>query len=213
MKSWDSNYNKLWWNYHPRGLFEMSIGQISQINVIIIAVIDGWRCVEFTYNVKDSNQSHTYPFSHFKLFFLFSYSICLPRMTHAVLPCLLPSLALALDFLVMARTRRDFGRCYLMLVQQDLRFRHRDTALMVFTIPIPTDSALWVWVASLFWNSCWTHSVDTKTAHFLKQDYKVFDAPFFSITPKEAEAMDPTHRMLLEVTYEGFENGMLMIPC
>jgi len=48
---------------------------------------------------------------------------------------------------------------------------------------------------------------DTKTAHFLKQDYKVFDAPFFSITPKEAEAMDPTHRMLLEVTYEGFENG------
>jgi acyl transferase domain-containing protein len=22
--------------------------------------------------------------------------------------------------------------------------------------------------------------------------------------------MDPTHRMLLEVTYEGFENGMLL---
>lgn len=49
---------------------------------------------------------------------------------------------------------------------------------------------------------------DTKTAHFLEQDYKVFDAPFFSITPKEAKAMDPTHRMLLEVSYEGFENGV-----
>lgn len=44
-------------------------------------------------------------------------------------------------------------------------------------------------------------------AHFLKQDFKVFDAPFFSITPKEAKAMDPMHRMLLETTYEGFENG------
>jgi acyl transferase domain-containing protein len=46
-------------------------------------------------------------------------------------------------------------------------------------------------------------------AHFLQQDFKAFDAPFFSITPKEAKAMDPTHRMLLEATYEGFENGML----
>ncbi|RDW64648.1 beta-ketoacyl synthase-containing protein [Coleophoma cylindrospora] len=53
--------------------------------------------------------------------------------------------------------------------------------------------------------------MNTKTAHFLKQDYKVFDAPFFSITPKEAKAMDPTHRMLLEVTYEGFENAGLSL--
>jgi hypothetical protein len=49
-------------------------------------------------------------------------------------------------------------------------------------------------------------------AHFLQQDFKVFDAPFFSITPKEAKAMDPTHRMLLEATYEGFENGMFLQP-
>ncbi|KAF4305832.1 putative polyketide synthase protein [Botryosphaeria dothidea] len=48
-------------------------------------------------------------------------------------------------------------------------------------------------------------------AHFLKQDFKVFDAPFFSITPKEAKAMDPMHRMLLETTYEGFENAGLTL--
>ncbi|KAF7195680.1 Highly reducing polyketide synthase alt5, partial [Pseudocercospora fuligena] len=50
-------------------------------------------------------------------------------------------------------------------------------------------------------------SIQQTHAHFLKQDFKVFDAPFFSVTPKEAKAMDPTHRMLLEATYEGFENA------
>jgi len=34
-----------------------------------------------------------------------------------------------------------------------------------------------------------------------------FDAPFFKTTAKEAAGMDPMKRLLLEVTYEGFENG------
>ncbi|GIZ43160.1 hypothetical protein CKM354_000639800 [Cercospora kikuchii] len=54
-------------------------------------------------------------------------------------------------------------------------------------------------------------SIQQTHAHFLKQDFKVFDAPFFSVTPKEAKAMDPTHRMLLEATYEGFENAGLTL--
>jgi acyl transferase domain-containing protein len=36
----------------------------------------------------------------------------------------------------------------------------------------------------------------------------LFDAPFFSITAKEAAGMDPMQRLLLEVAYECFENGM-----
>ncbi|KAH9205133.1 fatty acid synthase S-acetyltransferase [Leptodontidium sp. 2 PMI_412] len=54
-------------------------------------------------------------------------------------------------------------------------------------------------------------SIQPRHAHFLKQDFKAFDAPFFSVTPKEAKAMDPTHRMLLEATYEGFENAGLSL--
>ncbi|EXF79508.1 PKSN polyketide synthase for alternapyrone biosynthesis protein [Colletotrichum fioriniae PJ7] len=38
-------------------------------------------------------------------------------------------------------------------------------------------------------------------------DISVFDAPFFSMTAKEAAGMDPMKRLLLEVSYEAFENG------
>ncbi|KAJ5155838.1 polyketide synthase [Penicillium capsulatum] len=48
-------------------------------------------------------------------------------------------------------------------------------------------------------------------AHFLDQNVSSFDAPFFNITAQEAKAMDPTARMLLEVTYEGLENAGLPI--
>lgn len=45
--------------------------------------------------------------------------------------------------------------------------------------------------------------------HFLENDVSSFDAPFFNITAQEAKAMDPTARMLLEVTYEAIENAGL----
>ncbi|OJJ65677.1 hypothetical protein ASPBRDRAFT_139601 [Aspergillus brasiliensis CBS 101740] len=50
-------------------------------------------------------------------------------------------------------------------------------------------------------------AIITKEGHFLKDDIAAFDAPFFSMTATEAEGMDPQHRILLEVTYEAFENG------
>ncbi|GKZ28425.1 type I Iterative Polyketide synthase (PKS) [Aspergillus brasiliensis] len=50
-------------------------------------------------------------------------------------------------------------------------------------------------------------AIITKEGHFLKEDIAAFDAPFFSMTATEAEGMDPQHRILLEVTYEAFENA------
>jgi acyl transferase domain-containing protein len=44
-------------------------------------------------------------------------------------------------------------------------------------------------------------------AHFIKEDPGAFDAAFFSITAKEAGAMDPQHRWTLETAYRAFENG------
>jgi acyl transferase domain-containing protein len=43
--------------------------------------------------------------------------------------------------------------------------------------------------------------------HFLEDDPRSFDAPFFSITAKEAAAMDPQQRFLLEISYLALENG------
>lgn len=57
----------------------------------------------------------------------------------------------------------------------------------------------------------WTDALDNQINHdsgfFLQEDPARFDAPFFSITAKEAAGMDPAQRLLLEVAYEAFENG------
>ncbi|KAF2964726.1 hypothetical protein GQX73_g8837 [Xylaria multiplex] len=43
-------------------------------------------------------------------------------------------------------------------------------------------------------------------AHFMHGDPGAFDAPFFSMTPAEATAMDPQQRWALETAYHAFEN-------
>ncbi|GAB1218627.1 hypothetical protein ATERTT37_007890 [Aspergillus terreus] len=53
-------------------------------------------------------------------------------------------------------------------------------------------------------------SQNFKAAHFMNRVIDAFDAPFFSITPSEAKAMDPQQRMCLEVAYEAMENEMNM---
>ncbi|KAI0025053.1 hypothetical protein F4780DRAFT_768373 [Xylariomycetidae sp. FL0641] len=51
------------------------------------------------------------------------------------------------------------------------------------------------------------NKLTSRGGHFLKGDFAAFDAPFFSITPKEAGAMDPQHRLSLEESYRAFENA------
>ncbi|KAI1864983.1 uncharacterized protein JN550_008529 [Neoarthrinium moseri] len=43
--------------------------------------------------------------------------------------------------------------------------------------------------------------------HFLNIDLHAFDAPFFSLTEKEAISMDPQQRLLLEGTFEALEHA------
>ncbi|RDA84939.1 hypothetical protein CP532_5159 [Ophiocordyceps camponoti-leonardi (nom. inval.)] len=52
-------------------------------------------------------------------------------------------------------------------------------------------------------------TTNAQGGNFLRQDISSFDAPFFSITPKEAQAMDPQQRLALEVAYEGLENEVI----
>ncbi|KAF2240016.1 reducing type I polyketide synthase [Viridothelium virens] len=50
-------------------------------------------------------------------------------------------------------------------------------------------------------------SVPFRGGHFLGTLPSAFDAPFFTITAAEAEAMDPQQRVLLETTYHALENA------
>ncbi|KAJ5624593.1 hypothetical protein N7510_000902 [Penicillium lagena] len=55
-------------------------------------------------------------------------------------------------------------------------------------------------------------STNVLESYFLSdQNIKHFDAPFFNTNPTEADPMDPQHRQLLEVVYEGIEDAGLTI--
>ncbi|KAK8110205.1 Highly reducing polyketide synthase ACRTS2 [Apiospora kogelbergensis] len=48
--------------------------------------------------------------------------------------------------------------------------------------------------------------------HFLPDDIYAFDSAFFSIKTEEAKAMDPQHRLLLEMAFEAMESAGLTLP-
>ena len=50
-------------------------------------------------------------------------------------------------------------------------------------------------------------SLNVKHAYTLQEDIRAFDSNFFGINPKEAAAIDPQHRILLETVYEAMEAG------
>ncbi|RYP05180.1 hypothetical protein DL765_009915 [Monosporascus sp. GIB2] len=49
-------------------------------------------------------------------------------------------------------------------------------------------------------------TIPLRAGNFVKGDLGAFDAHFFSVTPREAECMDPQHRRMLETAYHALEN-------
>ena len=77
-------------------------------------------------------------------------------------------------------------------------------------VPIPASR----WNADAFYHEDPNarESIPFRAAHFLQDDISAFDARFFRVPPREANGMDPQHRLLLEVTYEALENAGIPLP-
>lgn len=57
--------------------------------------------------------------------------------------------------------------------------------------------------------TCGFRQLRIRKAHFMEEDPRAFDAPFFSMSPAEAGVLDAQQRGLLEGAYRTFENGVL----
>ncbi|KAL5325443.1 hypothetical protein ACEPPN_006568 [Leptodophora sp. 'Broadleaf-Isolate-01'] len=68
--------------------------------------------------------------------------------------------------------------------------------------------------ANVFYHQDSQHhgSTNTRNGYLLQDEPRLFDRDFFNISPKEAEAMDPQQRNLLEIVYEGVESAGYSIP-
>jgi acyl transferase domain-containing protein len=53
------------------------------------------------------------------------------------------------------------------------------------------------------------NAITVTGGHFITGDIAEFDAPFFSITAQEAEALDPQQRLIIETAYRALENAGL----
>ncbi|KAH9866810.1 hypothetical protein J1614_008503, partial [Plenodomus biglobosus] len=64
-----------------------------------------------------------------------------------------------------------------------------------------------------FYNPNRSHrdSLSCRGGHFIKGDVAAFDAPFFSMSPAEAKAMDPQLRLMLETAYHALEAAGLSL--
>ncbi|MDZ8136600.1 MAG: beta-ketoacyl synthase N-terminal-like domain-containing protein [Nostoc sp. DedQUE04] len=56
-------------------------------------------------------------------------------------------------------------------------------------------------------DSAWLRDPNYVKAAARLSDIEMFDAPFFDLSPREAEIMDPQHRILLECAWEALENA------
>ncbi|KAL2864310.1 uncharacterized protein BJX67DRAFT_383970 [Aspergillus lucknowensis] len=50
-------------------------------------------------------------------------------------------------------------------------------------------------------------TTNVQRAYMLNEDFRVFDAAFFNISPNEADSIDPQQRLLMEVVYDALEAG------
>ncbi|KAL4881183.1 hypothetical protein BJY04DRAFT_227866 [Aspergillus karnatakaensis] len=91
----------------------------------------------------------------------------------------------------------------------------RDIAIIGYAFKLPSgiedDTSLWdVLQNRQNLKSSWPASrlgVPDLAGHYISEDVRCFDAPFFSVTPTEAASMDPLQRWTLEVSYRALETA------
>ncbi|RMZ80634.1 hypothetical protein DV738_g2615, partial [Chaetothyriales sp. CBS 135597] len=91
----------------------------------------------------------------------------------------------------------------------------KGTTIFPTTITLHLDASIWTavigWTGFYHSNGERHGSTNVNQAYLLEEDIRAFDAAFFGINTREAEAIDPQHRMLIETVYEAMEDAGLTI--
>ncbi|KAI0166896.1 hypothetical protein GGR52DRAFT_581670 [Hypoxylon sp. FL1284] len=173
--------------------------EARQRGVLPVALADGWEDRPFLTHIIAVVTRQNYIW--WLYFHLLTLSCCVFPVEHPIVPAGQGRLRVILHASNTEDHVKGFVDAVFAWVEEMIDIEDGTTAETV------SHTARWVyaWMREEGLMEC--KQLSSRGGYFTREDPGVFDAPFFSITPKEAASMDPQQRWMLEAAYRAMENA------